>query len=53
MHFWKSGFYVRIWKKQKKQEFGILSQLKKLSKSNNVHAQNRKFYTVHKELLLP
>jgi len=38
MHFWKS-----FGSNKKGKALGILSQLKKLSKSNEVHAQNQTF----------
>jgi hypothetical protein len=40
MHFWKSGFKFAFGRNKKGKVFGILNQLKKLSKSNDVHAQN-------------
>jgi len=40
-------------KKKKGKVFGILSQLKKLSKSNDVLAQNNTFAAARNELLLP
>jgi len=39
MHFWKSGFKFAFGRNKKGKVFGILSQLKKLRKSNDVHAQ--------------
>ena len=39
MHFWKSGFKFAFGRNKKKGNvFGILSQLRKLSKSNDVRA---------------
>ena len=38
--FWKSGFKFAFGRNKKGKVFGILSQLKKLSTSNYVHAQN-------------
>jgi len=38
--FWKSGFKFASGRNKKGKAFGILCQLKKLSKSNDVHAQN-------------
>ena len=43
MHFWRSGFKFAFGKNKKGKVFGILSQLKKISKSNDVHAQNKTF----------
>ena len=43
MHFWKSGFKFAFGRNKKGKVFGILSQLKKLSNSNDVHAQNKTF----------
>ena len=40
MLFWKSGFKFAFGRNKKGEVFRILSQLKKLSKSNGVHAQN-------------
>jgi hypothetical protein len=37
---WKSGFKFAIGRNKKGKVIGISSQLKKLSKSNDVHAQN-------------
>jgi hypothetical protein len=41
--FWKSGFNFASGRNKKGKVFGILSQLKKLSKFNDVHAQNKTF----------
>jgi hypothetical protein len=41
--FGKSGFKFAFGRNKKGKVFGILSQLKKLSKSNDVHAQNKTF----------
>jgi len=43
MHRWKSGFTFASGRNKKGKVFGILSQLKKLSKSNDVHTQNKTF----------
>jgi hypothetical protein len=43
VHFWKSGFKFTFGRNKKGKVYGILSQLKKLSKSNDVHAQNKTF----------
>jgi len=43
MRFWKSGVKFVSGRNKKGKVFGILSQLKKLSKSNDVHAQNKTF----------
>jgi hypothetical protein len=43
MHFWNSGFKFSFGRNKKGRVFGIHSQLKKLSKSNDVHAQNNVF----------
>jgi hypothetical protein len=43
MHFWNSGFKFAFGIDKKRKVFGILSHLKKLSKSNDVHAQNKTF----------
>jgi hypothetical protein len=44
MHFWKSGFKFAFRRNKKKGKIlGILNQLKKLIKSNDVHAQNNMF----------
>jgi hypothetical protein len=43
MRFWKSGFNFASGRNKKGKDSGILSQLKKLSKSNDVHAQNETF----------
>jgi len=40
MHRWKSGFTFASGRNKKGKVFGILSQLKKLSKTNDVDAQN-------------
>jgi hypothetical protein len=40
MRFWKSGFKFAFGRNKKGKIFEILGQLKKLSKSNDVHAQN-------------
>ena len=40
MQFWKSGFKFAFGRNKKGKVFGILNQLKKRSKSNDVHAQN-------------
>jgi len=41
--FWKSGFKFAFGRNRKGKVFGILSQLKKTVKSNDVHAQNKTF----------
>jgi hypothetical protein len=40
---WKSGFKFALGRNKKGKVFGILSRLKKLSKSNDVNAQNNVF----------
>ena len=45
MHFWKSGFKFAFGRNKKGKVFGILSQLKKLTKSNVVRAQNKTFFS--------
>jgi hypothetical protein len=52
---WKlrQGLNSRLEETKKGTVFGIISQLKKLSKSNDVHAQNKTFLGVRNELLLP
>jgi hypothetical protein len=50
--FWKSRFKFAFGRKKKGKVFGILSQLKILSKSNDVHAQNN-VLAVRNELVLP
>ena len=41
--FWESGFKFAFGRNKKGKVFGILSQLKKTGKSNDVHAQNKTF----------
>jgi hypothetical protein len=53
MHVWKSGFKFAFGRNKKGKVFGILSRLKKLSKSNDVHSQNKTLLAVSNELLLP
>jgi len=43
IRFWKSGFKFAPGRNKKGKVFGMLSQLKKPSKSNDVHAQNKMF----------
>jgi len=43
MHRWKSGVTFASERNKKGKVFGILYQLKKLSKSNDVRAQNKTF----------
>jgi hypothetical protein len=43
MHFWKSGFEFAFGRNKKGKVFGISSQLL-LSKSNDMHAQNKTFF---------
>jgi hypothetical protein len=43
VHFWKSGFKFAFGRNKKGKVCGILRQLKKLSKSHDVHAQNKTF----------
>jgi len=43
MHFWETGLKFPFGRNQKGKVFGILSQLKKLSNSNDGHAQNKTF----------
>ena len=43
VYFWKSCFKFLFGRNKKGKVFGILSQLKKISKSNDVHAQNKMF----------
>ena len=52
MDFWKSGFKFAFRRNKKGKVFGILSQLKKLSKPNDVHAQNKTFLAAYNELLI-
>jgi len=49
MHFWKSGFKFAFGRNKKGKVLGILNQLKKLSKSNDVHAQNNTFLSSTKQ----
>ena len=51
MHFWKSGFEFAFGRNKKGKVFGISSQFL-LSKSNDVHSQNKTFLAVRNELLL-
>jgi hypothetical protein len=44
-HFWKSGFKFAFSRNKKGKVFGIRSQLKKLSKYNDVHAQNKTLFS--------
>jgi len=53
VHFWKSGFQYAFGRNKKGKVFGTLGQLKNLSKSNDVHAQNKTYLEVLNELLLP
>jgi hypothetical protein len=39
MHFWKAGFKFAFGRNKKGKVFGILSQLKKWSKSHDAYAQ--------------
>ena len=43
LRLWKSGVKFAFRRNKKSNVFGILSQLKKRSKSNDVHAQNKTF----------
>jgi hypothetical protein len=43
MRFWKSGFKFASRRNKTGKVFGILSQLEKLNKSNDVHARNKTF----------
>ena len=51
MRFWKLGFKFAFGRNKKGKVFGILSYVKKKSKSNDVHAQNITFLAVLTELL--
>jgi hypothetical protein len=53
MRSWKSGFKFTFGRSKEGKVFEILSQLKRLSKSYDVHAQNESFEAVRNELLLP
>jgi len=46
MCFWKLGFKFAFGRNKKGKAFGILSQMKNLSKSNDVHAQNKTFVSI-------
>ena len=43
MHLWISGFKFAFGRNKKGKDFDILSQLPRLSKSNDVHAQHKTF----------
>ena len=45
MHLWKSGFKYAFQRNKKGIDFGILSQLKTLSKSIVVHAHNKMIFS--------
>jgi hypothetical protein len=51
--FGNQGISTRSEETKRGKVFGTLSQLKNLSKSNDVHAQDKTLLAVRKELLLP
>ena len=53
IHFWNSGYQYAFGRNKKGKVFGTLNQLKNLSKSNDVHAQDKTFLAVRNDLPLP